>query len=953
MHSGINTGLVVTGEVDIEKGTHGVAGDTINLASRLQGLAKKGEILAGYDTFRQAEGHYTFETLEPTRIKGKADHVQVYKVLAQKKKPVTTHRLSGLRAELTGRKVEMSELQEAVENLSKGKGRIFSISGDAGTGKSRLVEDFKATLDFDEVQWIEGHAYAYAQNIPYFPLIDLLNGVFRIEEDDPPQRIRSKIESGVKQFFVDSETVTPYFGSLYSLSYPEIENVSPELWKSRLQTSVQAILTSMAKIKPTVFFLEDLHWADISSVELIRKACLEIRQPAIVLCAYRPTFSLFTSHQINNIRGVYQEIRLQDLSLSDAQEMLASLLKTKTLPLDLKRLVQEKTDGNPFYLEELVNTLIESEALIQDDGNWTIVKPISDLDISSSIHGLISGRLDRLDRETKRILQEAAVIGREFLYEILMKITEAKDRIDLELSSLERLDIIRTRSFEPDLEYMFKHPLTQEVVYNGLLKKERQEIHEHIANVMEGLFKERLSEFYETLAFHFSKGQSVNKAVGYLVKAGEKSLARYSVEEAHQYYKKAYDLLAPKGDKTEAEEKLLIDMINSWGYVYYYLGEIDEFVNLLNSHKDLAESLDDEARRGMFYVWLGIALWMAGRSKDAYEHLMIGLELGDGSESQKVIGYACTWLPWACAELGLFDQGIEYGERAQKIAKSFPADQYLFFKSLGGLSYCNLFKSDTKKCFEAAKRLLEYGEKTSNSRSNVFGHWVNSWGYMTVGDMESAIISCGKSAKAALDPFYAMFPLVGLGMAHIFNGQYQKAEEALREPMAFSAKRGIGQLLAIGNFLKGPILVAKGQMKQGLKLIEEAQKNLVNNQRKGWYVLSEVVLGIIYAQIAIGPLPTLGTMAKNIGFFTKTAPFSANKAEEHFNRAINMSKEIGAKGYCGLACLNFGLFHRDKKRIDQANKYLSEAVEIFQQCDAQVYLKQAREALDSLSIAGT
>jgi class 3 adenylate cyclase len=162
MHTGINTGLVVTGEVDMERGTHGIAGDTINLASRLSNLAKPGEIVVDVDTCRQVEGHFTCEYLETATVKGKTDPVQIHKVLSQRDKPVTIHRLSGLRADLVGRNVEMAELSEAVENLRQGKGRIFSICGAAGTGKSRLVEEFKAGLDLGQIQWIEGHAYAYS-----------------------------------------------------------------------------------------------------------------------------------------------------------------------------------------------------------------------------------------------------------------------------------------------------------------------------------------------------------------------------------------------------------------------------------------------------------------------------------------------------------------------------------------------------------------------------------------------------------------------------------------------------------------------------------------------------------------------------------------------------------------------------------------------------------------------
>ena len=240
MHAGINTGLVVTGEVNTEKGTHGLAGDTINVASRLSSLAKAGEILVGHDTYRQAEGHFTFEDLEPTTLKGKTEHIQVHKVISSKERPVTIHRLSGLKADLIGRKAELTQLIEAVENLRKGRGRIFSLCGDAGTGKSRLIEDFKNALDLKGIQWVEGHAYAYAQNIPYFPLIDMLSRVFHIEENDNPENVREKIESGVEQLVDKKESVVPFVGSLYSLRYPEIEAVSPEFWKSRLQNAIQS-----------------------------------------------------------------------------------------------------------------------------------------------------------------------------------------------------------------------------------------------------------------------------------------------------------------------------------------------------------------------------------------------------------------------------------------------------------------------------------------------------------------------------------------------------------------------------------------------------------------------------------------------------------------------------------------------------------------------------------------
>jgi class 3 adenylate cyclase/tetratricopeptide (TPR) repeat protein len=950
MHTGINTGLVVTGEVDMEKGTHGVAGDTINLASRLSSLAKPGEVLVDTDTYHQAEGYFTFQSLEPTMVKGKTEPVQVYRVLEQKGRPVTIHRLSGRRADLIGRRVELAELREALESLRKGKGGVFSICGDAGTGKSRLVEDFKATLDLGEIQWLEGHAYAYSQNIPYFPLIDLLGRVFHIEEGDAVEKVREKVESGIEGLVGKKEDVVPYIGGLYSLRYPEVEEVSPEFWKSRLQEASQTIISALAQRTPTVFFLEDLHWADPSFVQFLRNALLEIRQPAIVLCVYRPEFSLFTGYQASRIREIYREIRLQDLSPSHAQDMLESLLKTERIPSDLRRFVQDKAEGNPFYLEELVNTLIESETLTRDNGSWRLTRPITESDISSTIHGLISGRLDRLEKETKRILQEASVIGRAFLYDILRKVTELEDRIDRGLSTLERLDLIRARSLQPDLEYMFKHPLTQEVVYNGLLKKDRQVIHEHIALVMEQLFQGRLSEFYETLAFHFKRGQSVSKAVDYLMKSGEKSAGRYAVEEAHQYYQEAFDILSHKPDKPREEKRLLIDLVIKWALVFYHRGDWSGLENLLSSHEDLAESLDDKARLGMFYAWLGFTIGMAsGKLKESHQYLNRALELGEEIGNPQVIGYACTWLNWTCSELGLLDEAIAFGKRAQEISKILSSDHYLFFKSLSGIAHTYWYKGDSKKNFEIGRTLLDYGKKHSNIRSLAVGHIYTGTGYLIAGDFTSAIDCYKTGIEVAADPFYAHWGRIFLGSTYVIKGQFREAEGPLQELISYCEDFGCEQIRPYANSFLAVVMMDKGQMAQGLKMLDEERQSALKKERRFLHAMLEYLTGKVYLQVVQGEGPkSLSFLAKNIGFLMKSVPFAGQKAEAHFNKAIDATKEVGAKSILGQAYLDLGLLHKSKRRNEEARKCLSEAIQIFQETEAEFYLREANEALLSI-----
>jgi class 3 adenylate cyclase/tetratricopeptide (TPR) repeat protein len=949
MHTGINTGLVVTGEVNMERGTHGIAGDTINLASRLSGLAKPGEILVNVDTCHQIEGHFACEYIETTTVKGKTDPVQVHKVLYQRDKPVTIHRLSGMRSDLVGRNVELAELSEAVDNLRQGKGRTISICGAAGTGKSRLVEEFKAGLDLGQIQWIEGHAYAYSQDIPYFPLVDLLNRLLDIKENDLSEKVREKVESGLQSLVGNQEDIIPYVGGLYSLSYPETNDVSPEFWKSRLQAATLAILEAMAKRAPTVFFLEDLHWADPSFVEFLQRACLEIRQPAIVLCAYRPTFSLFTGHQVSNIGKNYHDIQLENLSLSVAQNMLASLLKTETIPPDLKRWVQSKAEGNPFYLEELVNSLIESDTLTRDNGSWKLTRSIAGSDIPSSLHGLITGRLDRLDKQTKRILQKASVIGRDFLYEILKRISELKERIDGELSNLERLDLIRARSLQPDLEYMFKHALTHEIVYNGVLKKQRREIHEQIARVIESVFKDRLAEFNETLAYHFTRGQSAAKAVDYLVKSGEKSLRRYALEESHQYYQEAFKLLADQPDPSEADKELLIDILIKWAYVYYYRGDFKSLVELFRQNELIAKSLSDKIKRGFFHAWLGMALWMRENLKESENYLREALELGHASEDQKLIGYACCWLSMTCSDLGLLDEALELAERGHEVARQLGSDHYLYFKSLHAKGFAYYYMGYCKENLQIGKTLLNYGNKHSNSRCLVLGHMSISFAHSVAGNPALALEASKEAVKVSADPVYSIIPNPIAAFSYLQMGEFKEAKKIAEASLAFSEKFGCEFHGTAASIILAGVMIANGKMAMGLKRIEDILQRFREVEKKSWIPTVEHILGKIYFQIYTGEGPVrLATLLRNAVFLTKTMPFASKRAEYHFNKAVELANEIGAKGLMGQAYLDLGLLHIAKKRSAQANECISIAIKIFEECEAEVYLKQANEAFKSL-----
>jgi class 3 adenylate cyclase/tetratricopeptide (TPR) repeat protein len=948
VHIGINSGLAVTGQFDSENVTPHFAGDTINVASRLCSLAKAGETLVGQTTYTQAVGFFSFEPLEPVQVKGKSRPIQVHRLLGPKELPCKTHRVSGLRAEIIGRQDEMATLARAVDRVLEGSGSFIAICGQAGTGKSRLLEEFKATLDLETVNWIEGHAYNFTQSISYYPLIDLLNRELGIKESDTPEKVAEKLEARVDELVGPRKDVAPYLGNLLSLNYPEAAEVSPEFLKSRLHQAVLTILKAQTEKAPTVVCLEDLHWADSTFLDFLRATLLQQRPTAVFLCTYRPPLEVFTQQEISMMGEAYLAIQLQDLSLTETQEMVESILRTAAIPGELRQYIQEKVGGNPFYLEEMINSLIELGTLRSENGRWQLARAISDSDIPPTIHAVISGRIDRLEATAKHLLQEASVMGRTVPYDILKRITQYPDSLDRLLTDLELLDLIR-RTGQSEPEYIFKHTFIQEVAYNSLLKKDRQAMHQRIGLVMEQVFQDRLPEIFETLAFHFQHSELSQKAVGYLRESGRKSLRKYAVQESHHHYQEAYGILGKPGSKEE--KKRLVDFLNEWAQVFYYRGDFKGLTELLLDHKALAESINDKALLGIYYGWLGFALFGSGKVRDAYEYSSKALQLGKEIGSYPVMGLAYANLTWACAELKLLDEGIQYGIEAERISHLYDLEPMVFFQSLSGMGMIYLFKGNSEKNFEIGKALIAYGESHSNLRSIVVGHIINGYGYYTMGDFARAV-ECSKTAIEWLnDPLFSEWPKLFLCMNYLINDQIEETEELIHEILPFCECLGIGYIVTAAQVFQGAVLVAKGQVSRGLNMLEGELEIFGDNGRFFSLYIIESALAEIYFRIAIRAqhLSFMGII-KNLGFIISKLPFSRRRAEAYLNKIIQVGQEVDSQGFLhGQALLNLGLLHRLKGKKASARECFEEALQIFQRCASETYLKRAQEALASVS----
>ncbi|MDC3237427.1 AAA family ATPase [bacterium] len=942
LHTGINTGLVVTGEVNIEKGTHGLTGDAINLASRLEGIAKPGEIIVGSDTYFQAVNLFNFKELEPTKVKGKQHPVNIFKVTSEKKESFKTHRLYGLQATLTGRDKEMTVLVEAVERLRQGKRSIISILGDAGTGKSRLKKELKDSIDKNEIEWHEGHAYSFTQNMPYYPLINLLSRAFQIDAGDPPEKLRSKVESSITYLLPEGGKYIPYIGSLFSLAYQELEDISPEYYKDKLRESIQAILSTFVEIRPTIVCFEDLHWADSSFVEFFELMLNNTYQKTLFICTYRQSFALFKDNIPKDLKGIYYKIHLKDLSPTDSQKMLRSLLDSNNIPKELNHFVKLKIEGNPFYLEEMVNSLIEFKLLRRDNGHWKLNRKITDADIPATIHGVLLARIDRLDKYCKRTLQEASAIGRAFHYRILKKITDVGNNIFQYLLELENLNLIKTQSIKPDLEYIFKHALTHEVVYDGLLKSERRVIHQRIGLAIEQLFNDRLPEFYETLAFHFNHSNDIRKAIYYLMISGKKSLRHYAVEESHRYYQEAFDLIKQLKNSDNNKNTRLVEILSDWFPVYYYRGHFGAAEKIMSAHLQQVQSIDDREMRGMFYIGYGMCLWAREKFREAYGYMHRALKTGQAVGSRRVEGYAHAWLAWVCFELGLPEETLAHGKAARALAKHFDSGHYPYYRSLDSDGFAYWVTGDSNRIMACSRAIFEYGKASSNSRVTTWGRFIMGLGQMTGGSFKTAIVSIREALKTSADPLYTMFPKLFLAIAIIADGDYVSIREPLEEIVDHGRLHGCEVISTPADLFLSVSHCIDGNMRKNISNINRIIRDWENNGARWRMICAELALGGFYLNLRLRETRlSFSAIFRNLPFLVTAVPLAARRALHHYRRAIALAEAMEAKGMQGQAYLGMArLYHRQghhAKAMDATDRALA----LFELCDAEGFIRLA------------
>ena len=671
---GINTGLVVVGRIgDDLRMDYTAVGDTTNVAARLQSQAEPGTILIAEATQRLVAGYIHSEALGPVQVRGRREPVQVYKVTGrQRQRSRLEVNLERGLTPLVGRDPELNLLHDCLARAQAGRGQVVGIVGEAGVGKSRLLYEFRKVVDRDQVTWLEGHCTAYGHNVPYLPLLAILRANFHIEEGDTPRQMQEKLRQGLRQLDPTLEGLLPALGELFGLPSADVAHpqLHPQIKQWRTFETLRALLVAGSQRQPHVMVLEDLHWLDKTSEAYLAFLIESLPDmPVLLITTYRPGYTVHWT-----AKTYYTQMALDLLPRQEAEALLRSLLGRDAWLEPLKRLLLDHTEGNPFFLEESVRMLVESQVLVGKGGTYRLAKPLQTIQVPATVQAVLAARIDRLPPADKELLQIAAVIGKEFPLALLQTLVDQPtDVLRRSLAQLQAAEFVYETHLFPEVQYTFTHSLTHEVAYQSLLQERRRALHARIVEAIEVLYLERLAEWTDRLAHHVVRGEVWSKAPLYFRQApGRTTLYMEASFWGMGEHERAVELGQPQL-AVAAEFKNFPGQITArfcLGQAYHALGDYPRAIDYLRRN---AAALEGELLQEQFDMpgfasvltrtWLVWCLSERGEFTEGQARAEEAMQITATGEHPYSLSMACLGLGSLTLQQGQLQQAIHVLER--------------------------------------------------------------------------------------------------------------------------------------------------------------------------------------------------------------------------------------------------------------------------------------------------
>jgi class 3 adenylate cyclase/tetratricopeptide (TPR) repeat protein len=933
---GLNSGEVVVRAIGSDlRMDYTAVGQTTHLAARMEQLAPPGSIRLTAETLRLVEGFVQVTSLGEVPVKGVTQPVEAFELVgagaARRRFEAATAR--GL-TRFVGRQQELQVLGQALERARTGHGQVVAPVGEPGVGKSRLFWEFTHSHRTQGWLILESGSASYGKATAYLPIIELLKGYFRVADRDEHREIREKVIGKLLALDRTLEPTLPAFLALLEVPFDDLAWAALDAPQRRQLTldAIKRLLLRESRVRPLLLVFEDLHWIDSETQAVLDILVESLPTTQILLLVnYRPEYQ----HTWGG-KSYYTQLRIDPLPPEGAEELLDGLLGDDATLRPLKKLLIERTEGNPFFLEESVRTLVETHVLAGERGAYRLAAPIQTVQVPATVQAVLAARIDRLPPQEKRLLQAAAVVGDDVPFALLHAIAEQPEEVLRQgLAHLQGAEFLYETHLFPDPGYTFKHGLTSQVAYGSLLQERRRTLHAKVVEAIEKVYAERITEHVERLALHALRGEAWEKAVTYGRQAGTKAMARSANREAAAYFEQSLLALRQFPETRETVEQA-IDLRFNLQASLFPLGELERMLAVLREAEDLAKALDDPRRLAWAFVYGNFVHSQTG-------HLVEGRALGD-----KALAIGET----------LDDRGLlvvaRYYRAQAHLGSNYAAAADLYRKNVQAL------EGESSR-----ERYGLYGFPAVMSRG-----WL-AWALAERGEFEEGLVVGEEGVQIAesLDhPFTMGAVYWHLSILHRIRGELGPAARLLDRMLTLTRDWNIRLLSSLGAWSLGYVHAISGRPDEGLELLREAYAAMQSMRYLLFRPLVLVHLG--EASLRAGRAEdALATAAEGLAaarerkergyeayalrllaeIASSGEPSEAEKAQEQYRQAIALAEEMGMRpliAHCrsGLA----RLYRRMGKRAE-SDKHLAVAASMYCEMGMPFWLEKAKLQVDQLA----